>query len=169
MTTNVTKKPETNQIIIERTFAASPERVFNAFTSPDELAKWWGPEGWETTTKEFEFRPGGRWHYGMKCVDEAQGEWFGTTSWGVSIYETINTPVSYSYTDYFSNEAGELDENMPLTKSSNSFEAEGDGCRFTSVTTCNTREEYDKLIGMGMIEGFDSSLNRLESVITDGK
>ena len=41
---------------------ASPERVFNALTSPDEVPKWWGENGVYRTAKwESDLRPGGKW------------------------------------------------------------------------------------------------------------
>jgi uncharacterized protein YndB with AHSA1/START domain len=43
---------------IERVLPAAPEAVFTAFTDPDELAKWWGPEGFTIPTLEFEARVG---------------------------------------------------------------------------------------------------------------
>jgi uncharacterized protein YndB with AHSA1/START domain len=41
---------------IKRVFAAAPPVVFSAFSTPDELAKWWGPEGF--TVPSLDFNPG---------------------------------------------------------------------------------------------------------------
>jgi uncharacterized protein YndB with AHSA1/START domain len=48
-------------IVIEREFDAPRERVWKAWTDPDELAKWWGPEHFTTPREkiEFDLRPGG--------------------------------------------------------------------------------------------------------------
>ena len=47
--------------VIERTYDASPERVFKAFSDPKEKAKWFvGPDGWESTETTMDFRVGGR-------------------------------------------------------------------------------------------------------------
>jgi uncharacterized protein YndB with AHSA1/START domain len=46
---------------IERTYAASPARVFKAFADPTAKAKWFGgPEEWEKGPSTFDFRVGGR-------------------------------------------------------------------------------------------------------------
>jgi uncharacterized protein YndB with AHSA1/START domain len=46
---------------LERTYAASPERVFRAFADPDVKAKWFvGPEDWDQTEVVIDFRIGGR-------------------------------------------------------------------------------------------------------------
>ena len=46
-------------IIGSRLFDAPRELVFSAFTDPKHLARWWGPNGFTTTMRNFEFRPGG--------------------------------------------------------------------------------------------------------------
>jgi uncharacterized protein YndB with AHSA1/START domain len=46
--------------VLERTYDASPSRVFHAFADPAAKARWFsGPEGWETTESKFDFRVGG--------------------------------------------------------------------------------------------------------------
>lgn len=164
--TVITKKPDSNQLVFERTFDAPKERVFDAFTSADALAQWWGPRGWETTTKELSVEPGGRWHYGMKCVDESQGDWFGQTSWGLSVYETIDEPNGFTYTDYFSDELGVINESMPKTKSEMVFETVEGGTKLTSTITCESREAYDQLVNMGMLEGLSETWDRLEEYVS---
>jgi len=52
-------------ITIRRELPFPPERVFAAFTTPEALRAWWGPEGFETITTSFELREGGSWHYDM--------------------------------------------------------------------------------------------------------
>ena len=51
---------------LKRTLRASPAAVFAAFTDPDELAKWWGPEGFTTPSMEFEPHVGRRYRIEMQ-------------------------------------------------------------------------------------------------------
>lgn len=48
------------EILTVREFDAPRERVFEAFTDPARLARWWGPKGFTNTFQEFDLRPGGR-------------------------------------------------------------------------------------------------------------
>src|SRR5207248_872874 len=45
------------EIVVTRTFDAPRELVFDAFTDATHLAKWWGPNGFTTTTAEMDVRP----------------------------------------------------------------------------------------------------------------
>jgi uncharacterized protein YndB with AHSA1/START domain len=49
------------EIVIARVISAPRELVFEAFTEVRHLSRWWGPEGFTTTTRSFEFRVGGEW------------------------------------------------------------------------------------------------------------
>jgi len=48
---------------------APRERVFNAWTDPVRLARWWGPKGFTNTFHEFDLRPGGHWRFVMHGPD----------------------------------------------------------------------------------------------------
>jgi uncharacterized protein YndB with AHSA1/START domain len=61
MTVSQQSKIVHNTFRIERTYDASPERVFAAFSDPERKAKWFsGPEPWVIYKREFDFRVGGR-------------------------------------------------------------------------------------------------------------
>ena len=57
------------QLVIERTFSASPERVFDAFTDPAQLQQWWWPYGFSCPTAEVDLRVGGTYRLGMEWPD----------------------------------------------------------------------------------------------------
>ena len=55
--------------IHQRKIATSSQKVFKAFEDPEVLIKWYGPEGFTTTSKSFEFKPGGKWEFVMHGPD----------------------------------------------------------------------------------------------------
>jgi uncharacterized protein YndB with AHSA1/START domain len=57
------------EILSTRTFDAPRERIFQAWTDPVHLARWWGPKGFSNTFHEFELRPGGNWRFVMHGPD----------------------------------------------------------------------------------------------------
>lgn len=163
--TTVTKDLENNTLIIERAFDAPKEKLWKAYTDKEWFEKWWGPEGWETTTKVFDFRPSGTIHYGMKCVDKSQGEWFGQESWGLMTIETVEEFRSFTALDSFSNAEGIINKEMPRQKFEVELVEENGKTRLISRSICNNVDELEQLIKMGMIEGFSSQLNKLETLL----
>ncbi len=57
------------EIVISRVIGAPRETVFEAFTEVRHLSHWWGPEGFTTTTRSFEFHVGGEWDFVMHGPD----------------------------------------------------------------------------------------------------
>ena len=57
--------PAENEIYSSRVLNASCEVVYQAFAHPEQLAKWWGPEGFTNTIHEFDLRPQGKWRLTM--------------------------------------------------------------------------------------------------------
>jgi uncharacterized protein YndB with AHSA1/START domain len=81
-----------DEIVMEIDIAASPERVFQALTDPQQLMEWWGEENHcQTTHWELDLRVGGQWR--SKGSDDSCGEW---VTWG-EITE-LNPPWTMTYT-----------------------------------------------------------------------
>jgi uncharacterized protein YndB with AHSA1/START domain len=58
------------EIVSTRVFNAPVARVFEAWTNPSYLAKWWGPKGFTNTFHVFDLRPDGAWDFTMHAPDE---------------------------------------------------------------------------------------------------
>jgi len=163
---NVIKDATNKTLTIERVFPAPRARLWAAWSDPEKLAQWWGPRGWATTILTFEFKPGGVWHYCMKCEDKEQGEFYGQESWGKAIFQTINEPASLSYQDNFSDAAGTLNEAMPSMAITVEFVEQGDATKLVSRTVFESQEDYDRVVAMGVVEGLTQTWNRLEELVT---
>jgi uncharacterized protein (TIGR02246 family) len=61
-----------NEIIITRVFAAPLDLVWQVWTQPEHIARWWGPRGFTTTVTAMDFREGGKWRYVMRGPDGAE-------------------------------------------------------------------------------------------------
>jgi uncharacterized protein YndB with AHSA1/START domain len=59
------------EIVITRLFDAPPEVVFEAWTNPEQMAQWWGPEGFTNPVCELDVRVGGDWRMVMRAPDGA--------------------------------------------------------------------------------------------------
>jgi uncharacterized protein YndB with AHSA1/START domain len=62
-------KNKSNEIRISRVYDAPVEDVWDAWTDPEQVAKWWGPRGFTLTTHSKDLKPGGHWKYTMHGPD----------------------------------------------------------------------------------------------------
>jgi len=62
-------KSRPNEIHISRVYDAPVSVVWDAFTDPEQVTKWWGPRGFTLTTHSKDLRPGGTWNYTMHGPD----------------------------------------------------------------------------------------------------
>lgn len=53
------------QIVLTRLIAAPPAKVWQCWTDPAILPRWFGPEGHSCVTKEIDLREGGLWRFDM--------------------------------------------------------------------------------------------------------
>ena len=63
--------PSERRFVHSRVIDATPEQVFSAFSHPERLARWWGPDGFTSTFELFDVRPGGAWRFVMHGPDGA--------------------------------------------------------------------------------------------------
>lgn len=76
---------------VTRFIKASPERAFQAWTTPGELLSWWGPGGVRCIAAECELRIGGHYRIGNELPDK-------TVLWISGVYERIEAPALLVYT-----------------------------------------------------------------------
>jgi uncharacterized protein YndB with AHSA1/START domain len=156
--TTVATNVDEQALLIERVYNAPRELVFKAWSEPERLAQWWGPKGWTLPVCNVDFRLGGVWHYCMQGPD-------GEQSWGKAVYSEIVPPERIAYTDGFSDEAGNLNPDMPAMVISIDFVAEGDKTRMVSRAQFASKEDMESLLQMGMIEGLTQTLDRLDEYL----
>jgi uncharacterized protein YndB with AHSA1/START domain len=53
-------------LTIEKSFDAPVQLVWEAWTKPANIAKWWGPKGMNVQVLEHDFKVGGKWKYSMQ-------------------------------------------------------------------------------------------------------
>jgi uncharacterized protein YndB with AHSA1/START domain len=78
-------------LVVRRTIKAPREKVFRAWTEPEELKKWFGPEGMECTSAEMDLRVGGSYRI---SIQDDKGE---THDVG-GVYREIRPPERLTFT-----------------------------------------------------------------------
>lgn len=83
--------PEHVALIVRRTIRTSAQRAFAAWTRPEQLRKWWGPQSVCCTDAEIDLRIGGSYRIANQFPD-------GTVVWISGEFEQIEPPHKLVYT-----------------------------------------------------------------------
>ena len=143
------------EIVISRVIDAPRVLVFEAFTDVRHLSHWWGPDGFRTTTRAFEFRVGGEWDFVMHGPD-------GTDYQDLITWTEIVPPERIALLH------GESRGDPNAFASTLTFSAEGDATRLEMRTVFPTREMRDQAVERyGAIEGGRQTLDHLAAYVTE--
>lgn len=74
MTTPIISTTPDCEIITTRIVNATINQVFTAWTDPNHLKNWWGPNGFTNTFHEYDLRVGGKWTFTMHGPDKGNYE-----------------------------------------------------------------------------------------------
>lgn len=66
---NIDTDIETRSFHIARLLNAPVEKVWQAWINPEQIAQWWGPEGFTNDIQVMDMRPGGEWRLTMHGPD----------------------------------------------------------------------------------------------------
>ena len=89
---NLLEEPKENEIIIDRVFDAPIELVWNAWTKPEQIAKWFNSACLDMDVIELDVHPNGRFRFTIPNPDSNKilGEYTGT-------YVTVKPPYELSF------------------------------------------------------------------------
>ena len=143
------------EIVISRVIGAPRELVFEAFTEVRHLSRWWGPEGFTTTTRAFEFRVGGEWVFVMHGPDGTDfTEWITWTD--------ITPPERIALRH------GEFRGDPNAFESVLTFESYGTATRIEMGTVFPTKGLRDEAVEKyHAIEGGQQTLSNLAAYVTE--
>jgi len=166
-------------IVITRVLAAPIEKVWAAWTQPDLAQGWWGPQGFSAPSIKIDLHVGGKYIFAMH--GPAGSEW-DKDMYSAGEYLEILSPsenprqAKMGVTDYFSDEQGnllspsEMGQDAAFPKESIvtvTFDALEDGK--TKLTIFYPRPasevEFAAMMKSGMIEGWNSSLDKLAEIV----
>jgi uncharacterized protein YndB with AHSA1/START domain len=149
---------ENNTLTIRREFAAHRQLVWDCHTNSNLLSQWFAPKPLIAKTKSMDFRIGGHWHYAMVEPN-------GTEYWGWTEYHNIQPIDFYEATDAFSNEAGEINTNLPRAKWLVTFSDKGENTVVETVVSYASLNDLETVINMGMEQGMISTLEKLDELL----
>lgn len=160
--TVVSATPDTQSLslTIVTEFTATPERVWQLWSDPRQLERWWGPPTWPATFTELDLRPGGRAAYYMTGPEgEKAGGWWEFTA--------VDSPTALRFDDGFSDDDGTPNPSMPVTHAEVDITGTDTGSRMTIVSRFDDPEQMRQLVEMGMVEGMSEALGQIDAILAD--
>jgi uncharacterized protein YndB with AHSA1/START domain len=91
------------EIVITRVFDAPQKVVFQAWTEPERMKRWWGPNGFTLPFCKVDLRPGGALHFCMRSPE-------GQDIWCKGVYREVVEPSRLVSTDSFADKDGNVVE-----------------------------------------------------------
>ncbi|UJR78448.1 SRPBCC family protein [Sandaracinus amylolyticus] len=142
------------EIIIARTFRAPPRIVFEAYTKPEHVKRWWAPKslGCEVTSCEADVRVGGRYRF----VTRAGGQDFAFSG----TYTEVTSPTRLVYTQVFEPMADAGHAVVTVT-----FEDHEGTTRFVSHELYPSAEAREAALASGMEHGMRETMRQLDELV----
>jgi uncharacterized protein YndB with AHSA1/START domain len=139
------------EVFLTRTLNAPVELVWEMWTNPKHIAKWWGPNGFTNTINTMEVKPGGEWGLIMHGPD-------GTNYDNKSIFKEIikYKKIVFEHVTY------------PKSITTVEFTAQGEKTLLNWHMLFESAEVFlDVLKRHGAVEGMKQNVEKLENYLKD--
>lgn len=159
------QKISADTLQVKRSFKASKDLVYKAFTTPSLLKRWMlGPPGWDMPVCEMDLKEGGKFQWRWK--NKENGIEFGF----FGVYRHVSEFKNIVHTQIFDpgTVGGDMGGECLLTVTFNEADST------TTVTTnikYQSSEDLEKALATGMTGGMEMSYQQLDQVLqqTGGK
>lgn len=158
--TSVEKDLDQLTITIVADFAAPLSRLWDAYTDPRQLERFWGPPTYPAKFLRHDAVAGGRSVYSMTGPE-------GDTHYGCWDWTSAEAPRAFEVLDSFADAAGVPNTDFPTTRMDFNFEETNSGSRLRTTSHFDSLEQMQQLIEMGMLEGTREAMSQIDTVLAD--
>lgn len=144
-------------LVYERVFDAPRDQVWQAFTDPEAIPRWWGPHRTTTTVIEMDVRVGGAWRYVSSAPDREDVTFYGE-------YLVLERPARITWTFMFDVD-GQGPQGGPETVT---FEDVEGKTKVVATSHMGSREAVEGALATGMVAGAIETYDRLEALLAEG-
>jgi uncharacterized protein YndB with AHSA1/START domain len=139
-------------------FDAPIDEVWELWSDPRKLERWWGPPTHPATFEKHDLTPGSEATYFMTAPE-------GDKTWGVWRVTAVDPPTSLEFTDAFADTDGTPIADMPGSRVRVRL-TEGDGgTRMEMHSTFESREDMEKLVSTGVVEGLQQAVGQMDALL----
>ena len=150
--------PTDEQIRITREFDAPRHLVYEAWTTPELVKRWWNAKRGEVTVAEIDLRVGGKWRYAMETPDGFEVAFHGE-------YREIVPNERLVTTEIYEGLPEGVSEDDAATLNTATFEEQDGRTTLTIVVQAKNKESRDAIVESGMEAGLQDALDLAEEVV----
>ena len=158
--TSVEKDLDQLTITVVADFPVPVGRLWDAYTDPRQIERFWGPPTYPATFYRHDALAGGRSVYAMTGPE-------GDVHYGCWDWTSADAPHAFEVLDSFSDAAGVPNRDLPTTRTGFAFEATTSGSRLRTTSKFDSLEQMQQLIDMGMLEGTREAMAQIDQVLAD--
>jgi uncharacterized protein YndB with AHSA1/START domain len=144
--------PSAREVTLTRVFDAPRHLVFEAFTKPELLKRWFGPRGWSLAVCEVDLRVGGGFRFPLRGPD---GREMGMRG----VYREITPPERSVHMESFDDYPGVESEVTTV------FTEQGGKTTMNATVLYPSQEVRDAVIQSGMEHGAAESYDKLAELL----
>lgn len=143
--------PTDREIVLTRVFDAPRQLVFDAFSKPELLKRWFGPRGWSLAVCEVDLKVGGAFRFVLRSPD---GKDMGMRG----VYREIVPPERSVHVESFDDFPGESQVTAV-------FVEQGGKTTLTATVLYPSQEVRDAVLKSGMEDGAAESYDKLADLL----
>jgi uncharacterized protein YndB with AHSA1/START domain len=159
--TSVDKDYDNLTVTLVAEFDASIDRVWELWSDPRKLERWWGPPGYPATVETHDLTPGGQAKYLMTGPE-------GETHHGVWRVTAVHPPTSLEFTDAFAETDGTPIADLPVSAIRVRLTGREGGTRMEMRANFESRVDMDMWGGTGSVEGLHAAVGQIDALLLSG-
>lgn len=158
--TSVDTDTQNLTLTITADFAAPLRRLWDAYTDPRQIERFWGPPTYPATFLRHDAAAGGRSVYRMTGPE-------GDEHYGCWEWTSVDAPRTFEIVDWFADATGAPNTDLPATRATFAFEETAGGSRLVTTSRFDSLEQLEQLLEMGMLEGTKEAMSQIDTVLAD--
>jgi uncharacterized protein YndB with AHSA1/START domain len=139
-------------------FDAPIDQVWELWSDPRKLERWWGPPTYPATFEKHDLSPGGEVMYLMTGPE-------GDKHYGVWRVTTVGPPTSLEFTDAFADEDRTPIADMPVSTVRVRLTERDAGTRMEMHSKFESREDLEKWLSTGSLEGQQQAVSQMDVLL----
>ncbi len=145
-------------ITVVSDFDAPIEQVWELWSDPRKLERWWGPPDYPATFEKHELIPGAEVTYFMTGPE---GGRYG----GLWRVEVVDPPTSLEFAAYFADADGTPTADMPVSSVTVRLTERDSGTRMELRSRFESSEDLDRWMSTGTLEGQQAAIAQMDALL----